>query len=43
MIKKFIEKKIDKYPYVSFDVFDTLLERKCLIPQKLFLMLGIKY
>ena len=42
MIKKFIEKKIDKYPYVSFDVFDTLLERKCLIPQKLFFNVGDK-
>lgn len=35
-----ISKIIDKYPYVSFDVFDTLLERKCLIPENIFYKTG---
>ena len=35
-----LHQKIARATVVSFDVFDTLLERKCLIPQKLFYVGG---
>lgn len=37
-----IKKIINNYKYVSFDVFDTLIERKCLTPEQLFINTGIK-
>ena len=37
-----IKNILDKYPYVSFDVFDTLLERKCLTPENIFYETGQK-
>lgn len=35
-------KKIKKYKYISFDIFDTLLERKVLLPSEIFRNTGIK-
>ena len=37
-----IEKLINNYEYVSFDVFDTLIERKCLTPEQIFINTGRK-
>lgn len=37
-----IEKLINNYEYVSFDVFDTLIERKCLTPEQIFINTGKK-
>lgn len=35
-------KKIKKYKYISFNIFDTLLERKVLLPNEIFRNTGIK-
>ena len=36
MIKRWLLRKIDKYPVISFDIFDTLVERNTLNPSEIF-------
>lgn len=38
-----IKKYIDKYEYVSFDVFDTLIKRNVSVPKDLFRLVELEY
>lgn len=43
MTKKWLLKKIDKYSVVSFDIFDTLIERDVVLPSEIFARTAKKY